>query len=46
MQSQAKGLKNLAKTAVSGVQPPSTQSVADTRMPRGFCSGHTARTAW
>ena len=32
-------------TVSSGVQPPSTQSVAETRMPSGFCSGQTARTA-
>ena len=42
----ASALSSRASTTVSsGVQPPSTQSVADTRMPTGFSAGNTARTA-
>src|SRR3546814_3148720 len=33
-------------TASSGVNPPSTQSVAETRMPIGLCAGQAARIAW
>src|SRR3546814_10712821 len=36
----------LFRSASSGVNPPSTQSVAETRMPIGLCAGQAARIAW
>jgi hypothetical protein len=46
IQSQPSFLSSRAKTTVWAMsQPPSVQSVQETRTPRGLSSGHSARTA-